>query len=37
MYAKFGPAESFKEMGYIKSVQLPEYLGNTVPAIDGRV
>ncbi len=40
MYAKFGPAgaaESFKEMGYKKSVQLPEYLGNTVPAIDGRV
>lgn len=29
MYAKFGPAgaaESFKEMGYKKSVQLPEYL-----------
>ena len=30
MNAKFGPAgtaESFKEMGYKKSVQLPEYLG----------
>ena len=37
MYAKFGPAENFKAMGYKKSVQLPEYLGNTVPAIDGRV
>lgn len=40
MYAKFGPAgaaESFKKMGYKKSVQLPEYPGNTVPAIDGRV
>ena len=37
MYAKFGPAESFKEMDYKKSVQLPEYPGNTVPAIDGRV
>ena len=39
MYAKFGPAgaaESFKAMGYKKSVQLPEYPGNTVPDIDGR-